>query len=264
MKVGELQTKPPHILIYGEVGCGKTALALTLGELARVYDLDDGLLTGLKLSDDFTKVRHGVDCKIFVEDDPIKRATIFPRFKKEIFDASNALSKGNFPFQAIIIDSLSSFIAAATDYVMANSGRLGQAPEIQHWGLAFSEAKRVMSVIRAMKIVVVAIGHEKVKTVGKGPNQEERLELAMEGKNLPSQICRYFDEIWYMKATPIGQGKKKYVIMTKGDEIRAARSRANLPDFTDTKVGMISLLKEIGYEFPKAESSDKEAQTVKT
>ena len=56
MKVSDLQKNepPPNILLYGEVGCGKTILALTLGEHAQVIDVDLGLRSGYSLKDEFT------------------------------------------------------------------------------------------------------------------------------------------------------------------------------------------------------------------
>lgn len=256
MKVSELvSNKPPKILLYGEVGSGKTALALTLGARAQVVDMDDGLRTGVSLQDNFTNDRKAVDVKQFIETNPTKQAIAFLQVKKYIYGLPAEIQSGKWKFEALILDSLSAFADSAVRYIMSNSGRIDETPEIQHWGLAFNEIKNVMNVIRTLPCVVILIGHDQVKSVGKGVHREEKLELAISGKNLPSQITRYFDEVWYMRARNAGGGKREYVLQTVGDEIVPARSRACLPTLTNTNIGMWELIKKLGYT-PKEVKQD--------
>lgn len=254
MKVSELKSKPRHICIYGEVGCGKTALALTLGERAIVLDLDEGLLTGISLKDSFRDARMAVTVKQFLESEPQIRATVFPRVKSYIYGIPRDIKSGNFPYDALIIDSLSAFADSAVQMVMANSGNIGKNPEIQHWGLAFTEIKNVLNVVRTFPIVVVLIAHEQIKLIGKPPNQDMRLELAIPGKNLPSQVARYYDELWYLRTRQVGQGKIQRVLQTSSTEAIAARSRSCLPNLTDTACGMWKLLEMTGYKVPEKET----------
>jgi hypothetical protein len=253
MKLSELPSKPPKILLYGEVGAGKTALGLTLGENCQVIDMDDGLKTGLTLKDDWLETRKKVDVKQYFETDPAKKAEAFTKMKQYVYSIPQEIQAKRYPFQALLLDSLTTFGDSAVAYVMANSGKIGQNPEIQHWGLAFTEIKNVLAVLRTLPIVVVLIAHEQSKTTGKGQDAETKLEIAIPGKNLPSQICRYFDELWYLKAVPVQQGKRQYVLKTISDAFLTARSRSQLPDRTDTKVGMWELIKLLGYVPPKME-----------
>lgn len=256
MKLSELKSKPRHVCMYGEVGSGKTALALTLGERAVVIDLDDGLLTGISLKDSFRNARMSVTVKQFLEPEPQVRATVFSRVKSYIYGIPRDIKSGNFPFEAFIIDSLSAFADSAVQMVMANSGNIGKNPEIQHWGLAFTEIKNVLNVVRTLPIVVVLIAHEQIKLIGKPPNQDMRLELAIPGKNLPSQVARYYDELWYLKTRQVGQGKIQRVLQTSSTEAIAARSRSCLPNLTDTACGMWKLLEMTGYKVPEKETAD--------
>lgn len=248
--VADLQPKAPKVLIYGPVGAGKTALALTLGARAQIIDLDDGLSTGRTLDDKWRPERLKVDVIQYIEAEPHKRATVFSKTKSKIFDIANQITAKTYPFDALIIDSLSALAESAVTQIMANSGRIGDPPEIQHWGLAFSEIKNVIAVLRSMPIVVILIAHEQVKTIGKGANQESKLEIAISGKNLPSQITRYFDEVLYIRPKAIGGGKFEYNLQTKGDDRVEARSRMNIPNHTNTNVGMWELLKMMGYTPP--------------
>lgn len=251
MKVSELQLGPPRVLIYGDVGDGKTALSLTLGARAQVLDFDNGLRTGVTLNDKFKADRMAVDVKQFLETDPAKQATVYTKAKNYIYDLSSAIRKGDWPYDAIIIDTLSAFAWSAVHNVMANSGRLGKNPEIQHWGLAFTDIKNVLAVLCSLPCVVVLTAHQQVESVGQGDERIDKYQLAIPGKNMPTEIMRLFDEVWYLKSKPSGGGNRAYIIQTRTDALKIARSRGNLPDNTDSSVGMWELLKKCGYEPPE-------------
>lgn len=247
MKVSDIQESPPSILLWGPPGTGKTALALTLGERAEVVDLDDGLKTGSTLKDKFYDARRSVTVNQFIEKEPHKRATIFQKAKEHIYGIATQINQNKYPFDALIVDSLSALADSAVRQIMGNSGDPGATPQIQHWGLAFNEVKNVMGVIRSIstKIPVVVIGHDQE---GK---EEGKIELALSGKKLPGQIIRYFDEVLYMRVKAEGGGKFKYVVQTKNDSRVECRSRANLENMTDTSEGMWDLIKKMGYTPPE-------------
>lgn len=245
MKVSDIQEKPPHILLWGGVGTGKTALALTLGERAEVIDFDDGLKTGSTLKDKFYDQRRLATVTQFIEKEPQKRATVFQKGKEHIYKISDQLNAGKYPFDALVIDSLSSLADAAVRQIMGNSGNPDGVPQIQHWGLAFNEIKNVFGVIRSMRIPVIVIGHDQE---GK---EEGKIELAINGRKLPSQLTRYFDEVLYMRVKAEGGGKYKYVVQTKNDARVECRSRANLDNMTDTSDGMWDLIARMGYKPPQ-------------
>lgn len=257
---------PPNILLYGDIGVGKTALCLTLGDGVHYVDYEDGLRTAYMLDDKWKPDRLEADFVQFLDKQPNKKATAWHNGKQHIIQLSNQYVQGVRPFSAIVIDSLTSFAEAAMRSILYNSKRLGQAPQIQDWGAAFIEIKNTISILRGIPVPFIMVAHEMIKTdtikaaqSDSAKASHERLQIAIEGKNLPAQISRYFDEIWYMKATPGGGNVKRRSIVTVGDNIIPARSRSDIPNETKTSVGMWELIKMTGFK-PKV----KEAATVST
>lgn len=251
-KVADLAEQAPKILIYGPPGTGKTALALTMGANAQVVDLDDGLRTGVTLKDNFTDARRAVDVKRYIEAAPHQRASVFKQAKECLYDISNQINQKKYPFDALIIDCLSSFAGAAVAQIMYNSGQIGAAPQLQHWGLAFIEITNVIAVVRAMPIPVVLLAHDQQK----GDADDEKTSIGIPGRNMPSMIARYFDEVWYMRVKELGGGKVDYVIQTKSTSKITCRTRSNIPDMTSTSCGMWELIKRCGYVPPQRKVED--------
>ena len=259
MKVGDLQRKPPKILMYGPPGSWKTSTALTVGEGALVLDLDNGLMTALTHQDQFTEDRKSVDVVQF-RDERAGRPQAFKKCKDYIKKLAGQKPE-ELP-SCLVIDSLTAMSDYCVDHVMVNNGKaIDSAPEIQHWGAVFRELGYVMKHIYAMQIPVVLIAHDSLNQIDENTTQ---IELAVHGKKMPAQIQQYFDDIWYMKMKPEGQNKFDCKIQTIKDSVITARSRNGLKNGTSAGLGMKKLFKEMGYEYkPKTEQIDKETGEVK-
>lgn len=254
MKVAEIiQSSPPKIILWSGYGTGKTALGMTLGARCQMHDLDNGYKTGATFKDQFYEERRKVDLVQYPEPAPHQRATVFGKFKQNMFDVSTKCNQGRFEFDALLIDSLTVLADAALASVMGASGGVQKKVEIQHWGLAFNEILNILDVIRSLPIVVILNAHSDLRTI----DNEDKIQLAISGKNMIERICRKFDEIWYMKVRPLGQGKYQHVIQTKSDGLITARTRHNLPDLTDANLGMWEILKLIGYTPPVRQGEPK-------
>jgi len=259
MKPSELTRKPPKILIYGPPGLGKTSLFMTLGEKAQLLDLDGNADVALGLKDNLHAERMECDVRQILEDDPAGKATVFARAKKYIYGLPGEIKKGNFPFDAFGLDSLTSLAVACQDYVMANSGRLGQNPEIQHWGLIITEIANVVKALKGLPIPTFILAHEEVIVPeGGGEDNLAKIQIAIPGRKLPGQITRQFSEIWYLKMRASGQGKHEILIQTLATQIITCRSGRGLATgrkiatlnpkaSTTDSVSMWMLLKEIGW-----------------
>jgi hypothetical protein len=142
-------------------------------------------------------------------------------------------------------------------YIMGNSGKLASdaskaAPqiEIQHWGLVFNEVKNILTVLLSLPMPFILLAHDQVYEVGKGLTKDRLIQLGTPGKNEPQRIAKNFDEVWYMISRSSGGGKFQYIIQTKNDDIREAKSRSNIPNYTDTACGMWKLIEMTGYKVP--------------
>lgn len=246
MKLSEIKVKAPKILIYGPAGTGKTACALTLGSRAHVVDMDDGLLTGLTLQDKWSEDRQQVDVVQFLEEDP-RTARAFLSVKKHLMDVVNKARQGKWEFDALVIDSLTAMAEFAMRSVLASNGMLGNVPQIQHWQLAFTEVENIMIILRAMPCPVILIAHDQVRTI----DEQDYVRIAIPGKNMPTKITRYFDEVFYSKVKTKGGGKREYLLQTRASGSIEAKSRGNLEALVDTSIGMTGILKLMGYEFTK-------------
>jgi hypothetical protein len=143
-KVSDLRAKPLKMLWYGPAGSGKTALALTFGERCLYLDLDDNLEVAFGLKDDFQKDRLSVEVEQYLDDDDPTKAVAFARLKKRVMGLSAAIKRGGFPYDVVVLDSLTSVAAASQNATMYASSKLGVNPQIQHWGTrsrSLSQAK---------------------------------------------------------------------------------------------------------------------------
>jgi len=245
-RLDQIKDRPPHILLYGPPGTGKTALALTLGKGCQVVDLDDGLKTGLTLKDRFLSSRREVDVVQCLETNP-KKANAFRRAKAAIFNICNAVMAGKYPFKALVVDSMTSFMDYVMRYVLDNSGRPGTHPQIQDWGASFIETENLLTMVKSLPIVVVFTAHEYSYEV----DQATHIKLALPGKSLPGKVCAYFDEVLRTKIVNLEGGKRGFVIQSKGTGSTLARSRCNLPDSTKMDLGLPAILKLMGWDWER-------------
>jgi hypothetical protein len=253
MKVGESPARVPHILLYGDPGSWKTALVQTLGDGLQILDLESGYHVGKHVDDQFKKDRLAVDIISCVDPDPTK-ALAFQNAKSHIISVANGVTRKKYGFKAFCIDSLTALTDSAVRSVLANSGRLGLNPEIQHWGLAFNELENVLTICRSLPIPFILIAH--TMNVENEYGQTKK-EIAIQGQKLPGRITRYFGEIWYISVRPGAQDKIVAAIKTKSTSQYLARSHSGLPDDLSAKDGLPAIFNKMGYDWPRKEEDVK-------
>ena len=250
-KLGDLKIGPPNIIIYGAAGTGKTALALTLGKYAQVLDLGGGLRTGITLKDKFQEARMQVDVKSCRETDP-RRAMGFDKCLSYLNSIYDQQVKGTWPFKALIIDDFTMLAQFAVRRVLAMSNRLNKPPQIQEWGLAFINIEEALTLLYAMKCVVIMTAHRMPHEVDDRP----QWGIACPGQKLPDKVPAYFDEVWVSHIKMVGQRGREFMIQSIGTAGVMARTRSSFPDDTNMNLGMVELLKLTGYDITKEEKKE--------
>jgi len=241
MKLSEITTRAPKILLIGQFGTGKTAFACTLGKYAQVLDLDEGLLTCLNLNDRFKSDRAEIDVISCYEEDA-KTPKGFDKAMNALENVMKEIKLGKYPYKALIIDGFTNLAEFAMRKAMALDGKLDSQPEIQHWGARDVILEKFLIRLKALPILVVLIAHTMYQEVG-GSSVEV---LACKGKSLPPNIPTKFDEVW--RCDVFGQ---EFRLRTIRSTSQPARSRLNVPDKIQMDLGMIEILKQSGYDITK-------------
>lgn len=249
-KLTDLELHPPKILLMGNFGTGKTVLATTVGEIGQVLDLDNGLLSARNYIDKFTSERHKIDVKKCWEEDH-KKAISYKKllsFVNTIYD--NCAAK-TYDFEVVILDNFTVLADVAMQETLADAGRLGQTPQIQHWGTCFAKMQIILNVLKSLPLVVIVIAHTRRVEDGGA----SKYEIACPGQKLPEKVPTYFDEVWWTEV--IGTGNNvKYQLRTKPTGQMPARSRLSLPDPINQNDGMLAILETAGWT-PKAKGVEK-------
>lgn len=250
MKLNELTSKPPKILMMGPMGTGKTIFAETVGKHGQLWDLEDGAISGLYLEDKWQKDRKEIDIVRMTEENPTD-TTVFDNIRKKVLETSKLCAKGEYPFKVLILDNLTLLADAALRYVLRNSQELKagmiKKVEIQHWGMAFEEIKNISRMLRSLPICVVLIAHVEEIELRGAETSTVIYRLGVSGKKLPYQLPRLYDEVWMTRSKRVAGGKVKYSLSTKSTSKFEVRSRYSIPDDYDLSEGLPPLLKQMGY-----------------
>ena len=248
-----IQTRPPKILLMGKWGSGKTALAMSLGEKAEMLDLENGVYAS-RIEDQWKTQRENVNVEGFYDTTP-GQATAWARLKSHVDKIAVGIQQKKWNRQALIIDSLTAVQEISLNFVMANSGKLGKQPEIQHWGMNFNEMANLLQQLRALPIPVIVLAHV-VQTI---ENESVKLELAVPGKANPQKIPGMFTEVLYCKVETGAANKTRFLLQSKPSGLISCRSSSQIEDNYDMTQGMDKLIEKMGWKWKE---ETKETTTV--
>lgn len=241
MKLKDINTKPPKILLMGTFGTGKTVFSTSLGSQTEVLDLNRGLRSAFMFKDEFSKERAETEVKQCWDEEP-ERAKVFPRVRSFVNGIASECKKGTYKKKILVVDSYTDLATESLRNVLDGAGILGKQPQIQHWGAAFLQLENLMYVLRTLPIVVILTSH--IRRVETGDTTTYILETP--GKNLPQKIPTFFDEVWCAKIRG-----KDYVLQTTGTSGMACRTRSGLENNTKQNVGLKEVLGLLGYDVEK-------------
>lgn len=255
MKAKDLKSSDPKILIYGPAGTGKTAL-VSQASGGYLFSFDSGgMQTALNLQDEFTKYRHSIEFDEFVDTNP-DRPSAYRKFKEKLFSFVQQLQrdKDKFPYDALVVDSLTAMGQAAMREVMANVGRTPsksgvamQGPEIQHWGLAIADLRNMITLLTSLPIMILVTSHDIIQEENDGSVKKRPNAL---GSKLPSELPPYFSEVWLASVKVKPQRKFDFTVSWMPSSTYETRTRTGvMQELSVVSLGLRGILKEIGYSY---------------
>jgi len=243
MKLENAKIKPPKIILFGPYGSGKTCFSMTGGKHVQLLDMDEGVRSGFTLKDKFTSLRKEVDIIEIHESDPSK-AMAFPKFKSYLESIAKQCREGTYKFKVLVIDSLTNAHEYCLRMILSYSGLMGQKPRIQDWMLRDIEFLNLCVLIKSLPIAVIVCAHQQVIE----QDLTNVLTPWLPGKSLPSNMFSKFDEVLYIKPYLIAGGKTDFKIQNISTSSVCARTRSNFENNLSVDIGLIELLKLMGYD----------------
>ncbi len=250
MKVSELISKGkyfPSLLAYGPLGTGKTAFFGQLGAQGEMWDFDNGFRTLEFFKDPFTLLRQETEVKTYFEPS-ITSPSTFLEAKEYLSETYRKLKQGKCEHKVIVLDSFTGFFKAVRAYYMSNSGAAGQLPQIQHWGGMFNEVENFLRIFMSLPCITILIAHDCAITDSAGGT---KYTLLCPGKNLPTQVAGFFDDVFYCRIAKVGAGKSSYILTSKATAAVASRTRTGFTDDWPMDKGLWGFLEALGYWKPE-------------
>jgi len=247
MKASDLldMNKPPSILIYGPAGSGKTAL-VSQASGAYMFDFDDGMRTALNLHDEFTPLRQEIEFDIYKDQAPTAPCE-FVNAKQKLMKIAQLCTVGKWPFDALVIDSLTGLCRSAMLHVLGCSGDSMRVPQIQHYGQAVNAIESILTLTRSLNVPVLLTAHEMLIELDTGNLIRIMSVTKPHGMN---KLQWLFDEVLRMKVRPKGQGKIDYIVSGRSSSSVATRTRSGIQsDIVINDIGLKGLFKLIGYNY---------------
>lgn len=243
MKAKDLVSGPPSILLFGAAGTGKTALAAQSLN-AYMMDFDNGMRTALTLKDKFTDLRQNIEFDLFVDSDPYK-PTAMLNAKAKLMQIHSAIGKKTWPYQALIIDSLTGLCRAAQLQVMSGSGNSMGTPQIQHFGMIVNEVESVLTILRSLGVMVIVTAHEMLVETDNSVLIRIMSATRPHGMN---KIPWLFDEVLHTVVRPKGADKIDYIVSGRPSMSLSTRTRSGInSDIVINDIGLAGLLEKMNF-----------------
>jgi len=240
---------PPHILLYGAVGSGKTALVAQAYK-SMLLDLDNGMRTAATLEDAFTKYRHQIEFEQFF-DKKLRTATAYIQTKKKIIEYVNAIYAGKAGKEGVIIDSLTSLCKACelSVLVASNHTKLTQ-PD---WGIVVDEIEGLIRILMTLPALVIVTAHEEIYTHG----EVSKGRPYVSGRRLPNFLPALFDEVLYCDVRKVGADVYEYYVTGQKTSVITASTRCGLTErlvhatrpAKETDCGLKGVFERMKYEY---------------
>lgn len=251
MKVADLQklNKPPNLLIGGSAGSGKTCL---VAQAANGYlmDFDGHMKNVLTVKDKFSPLRSNIEFDEFVDDVKITKGVAalasskYLEAKAKLLSISQLCIDKKWPYDALIIDTITGLCRAIQLHVMSCAGHPFKKPQIQDFGSFICELESILTIMRAIPVLKITTAHEMIVFGSQDQQITTRLMSATKPHGA-NKLAWLFDQVLMAKKRFRGQGKVDYIVTGK-HEIAKGPITA---DVVHNEIGLSGVLKLMGYSY---------------
>lgn len=257
-------TKVTKMLLVGDTGGGKTGALASLaaaGYNLRILDMDNGIDLLRNLLDDpkSTYPKDALDRVAFVTvTDKMKNVNgklipskteawqravkLLDNWKTEDEDLG-PISTWT-PQEVLVIDSLTMLGTAATNFILAMNGRLGQKPFLSDFGDAGMLVEHLLQMLYAEEVNCNVIVNTHITYVGdKSKGEMVKGYPSCVGSSLPQKVGRYFNTLLLAQSNPMG----KREILTKSSPFLELKNTAPLrvKDKYPIETGLADYFREV-------------------
>ncbi len=251
MKVADLlkQNKPPNILIGGSAGSGKTCL---VAQAAGGYlmDFDGHMKNVLTVKDKFSPLRNQIEFDEYVDDIKILKGTPslasskYLEAKAKLLSISQLCIDKKWPFDALIIDTITGLCRSIQLHVMACAGNPFKKPQIQDFGSFICELETILTIVRAIPALKITTAHEMVIFGSQDQQITTRLMSATKPHGA-NKLAWLFDQVLMAKKRFRGGGNVEYIVTGKHEIAKGPITT----DVVHNEIGLSGVLKLIGYSY---------------
>ncbi len=253
MKVADLQklNKPPNILIGGAAGSGKTCLVAQAGG-GYLMDFDGHMGNVLTVKDKFSALRSQIEFDEFVDDVKITKgvpalaSSKYLEAKSKLLSISQLCIDKKWPFDALIIDTITGLCRSIQLHVMSCAGHPFKKPQIQDFGSFICELESILTIMRAIPVLKITTAHEMIVFGSQDQQVTTRLMSATKPHGA-NKLAWLFDQVLMAKKRLKGQGKVDYIVTGRHEIAKGPITT----DVVHNEIGLAGVLKEMGYSYGK-------------
>ena len=240
-----LKNNTPSILIYGPAGTGKTAL-VSQATNSYMLDFDGGMRTAALLNDKFTSLRQNCEFDTYVDENP-QKPTAWLAASNKINNIIAESAAGTLKYDTVIVDSLTGLVKCMQlQIMMEETNDAFRKPQIQHWGTMVNTMEKTLTLLRAIKCVLLVTAHETDFEVDKVVCLRP---LSVTERHSKNKLAWLFDEVFHSSIRPAGMNKSKYILSGHSTSSIMARTRSGMNEAMDiTECGLQGILDKIGYK----------------
>lgn len=209
-------TPTVNIVVYGDIGTGKTTLCTTAPAPILIHSFDPG---GTKVvPPEMIKEGRVIPDTRFEDEDPAHPKAF--RLWEQVFEQ---LRKDK-AFDAIgtyVIDSATTWAEAAMNEILRQKGRAGGVPQLQDYQIQMNTIRDYMRIMTALPCHTILTGH--IDATQDEVTGRVLTGLLITGK-LKTRIPLLFDEMWVTVSKETSKGTE-YSVLTRNNGFYKARTR---------------------------------------